>query len=89
MDVERGSRSLSRYDAGPGLVFKLSQILSRFLALMYEAGILALMGWWYHGWKGDPNARVDLIFPCFFPVRLLAWAEMAVEVVRFLLTWSV
>lgn len=68
MDVEQGSRSLSRYDAGPGLVFKLSQIVSRFLALMYEAGIIALMGCWYHGWKGNPGARVDLIFPCFFPL---------------------
>ncbi|KAK3395396.1 hypothetical protein B0T20DRAFT_33616 [Sordaria brevicollis] len=68
MDVEQSPRSLSRYDGGPGLVFKLSQILSRFLALMYEAGIVALMGWWYHGWKGNPSARVDLIFPCFFPL---------------------
>ncbi|KAK3488506.1 hypothetical protein B0T13DRAFT_97590 [Neurospora crassa] len=82
MDVERGSRSLSRYDAGPGLVFKLSQILSRFLALMYEAGILALMGWWYHGWKGDPNARVDLIFPCFFPLGVAVLVN-AYEIVSF------
>lgn len=75
MDVERGPRSLSRYDSGPGLVFKLSQILSRFLALMYEAGVIAVMGWWYHRWKGNPNARVDLIFPCFFPVRLSARSD--------------
>ncbi|KAK3355477.1 hypothetical protein B0H65DRAFT_516386 [Neurospora tetraspora] len=82
MDVERGPRSLSRYDAGPGLVFKLSQILSRFLALIYEAGILAVMGWWYHGWKGNPNARVDLIFPCFFPLGVAVIVN-AYEIVSF------
>ncbi|KAK3497437.1 uncharacterized protein B0T23DRAFT_438299 [Neurospora hispaniola] len=49
---------------------------------MYEAGILALMGWWYHGWKGDPNARVDLIFPCFFPLGVAVLVN-AYEIVSF------
>ncbi|EGZ76797.1 hypothetical protein NEUTE2DRAFT_52773 [Neurospora tetrasperma FGSC 2509] len=49
---------------------------------MYEAGILALMGWWYHGWKGDPNARVDLIFPCFFPLGVAVLVN-AYEMVSF------
>ncbi|KAK3362358.1 hypothetical protein B0T25DRAFT_4442 [Lasiosphaeria hispida] len=61
LDPDNGEREL-------GVVFKFSHVAARFLTLLFEIGILTLVSWLYATWQSDPTVRVDVLFPCFFPV---------------------
>ncbi|KAK1757877.1 hypothetical protein QBC47DRAFT_166603 [Echria macrotheca] len=51
-----------------GIVFKTSQVVCRIIAVLFEIGAITFLAWAYDRWKSEPSVRVDIIFPCFFPV---------------------
>ena len=51
-----------------GFPFKLGSLVVRMASTLFELGALALIAYAYDKWKGDASVRVDIIFPCFFPV---------------------
>jgi len=50
------------------VVFKLSQALLRFLVSLFEIGALTYVAWAYSHWESEALVRVDILFPCFFPI---------------------
>jgi len=51
-----------------GVVFRLSHALFRFLTVLFEIGALTFVAWAYSRWESEALVRVDILFPCFFPV---------------------
>lgn len=56
------------FDKGLGLVFNGVSATSRFLVLLYSIGTLTFVAWSYERWRTEPLVRVDIIFPCLFPL---------------------
>ncbi|KAK0730986.1 hypothetical protein B0H67DRAFT_548824 [Lasiosphaeris hirsuta] len=63
LDPDNGEREL-------GVIFKFSHVTARFLTALFEIGILTLVSWLYATWRTEPTVRVDILFPCFFPVAV-------------------
>ncbi|KAK4454533.1 hypothetical protein QBC34DRAFT_391970 [Podospora aff. communis PSN243] len=50
------------------VIFKLSHALFRFLVILFEIGALTYVAWAYSRWQAEALVRVDVLFPCFFPI---------------------
>ncbi|KAK3393374.1 hypothetical protein B0H63DRAFT_16723 [Podospora didyma] len=68
MEAAERRRKPDRGIPGLRVSFKLIQAVSRFLAVLFELGTLAFIGWLYNTWRYQPSVRVDVLFPSFFPV---------------------
>lgn len=51
-----------------GRLFALSQVIFRTVTLLFETATLAFVAWTFAQWEGDVTVRVDIVWPCFFPV---------------------
>ncbi|KAK0748379.1 hypothetical protein B0T21DRAFT_278757 [Apiosordaria backusii] len=51
-----------------GVPFNFLQVALRFMTFLYEVGSLAFIAWLYHHWRWVSSARVDFLFPSFFPL---------------------
>ncbi|KAK0657028.1 hypothetical protein B0T16DRAFT_452528 [Cercophora newfieldiana] len=51
-----------------GVIFRLSHALFRFLVALFEIGALTYVAWAYSRWEAEALVRVDILFPCFFPI---------------------
>lgn len=53
---------------GYGIVFICIQVSFRFVSAMLSLGAVAFIGYLYNYWRWDATARVDVLFPSFFPL---------------------
>ncbi|KAK3989898.1 hypothetical protein QBC44DRAFT_326284 [Cladorrhinum sp. PSN332] len=54
---------------GPlGFAFNFAQVAFRFLSIFVALGALSFVAWLYDYWRSEPTARVDVLFPSFFPL---------------------
>ncbi|KAK4170662.1 hypothetical protein QBC36DRAFT_371117 [Triangularia setosa] len=51
-----------------GVPFNFLQVALRFTTFLFELGSLAFIAWLYGHWRWEASARVDFIFPSFFPL---------------------
>lgn len=51
-----------------GANFNWAQVILRCLSALFELGAVAFIAWLYSYWRSEPTTRVDVLFPCFFPV---------------------
>ena len=51
-----------------GLLFALGQVIFRTVALLFEIATLAFVAWTFAKWQDEATVRVDIVWPCFFPV---------------------
>ncbi|KAK4200016.1 hypothetical protein QBC40DRAFT_280663 [Triangularia verruculosa] len=53
-----------------GIPFNFLQVALRFTSLLFEVGSLAFIAWLYNHWRREESARVDFLFPSFFPMGI-------------------
>ncbi|KAK1826377.1 hypothetical protein QBC39DRAFT_364573 [Podospora conica] len=58
-----------------GLLFALSQVIFRTVALLFEVATLAFIASTFAKWQGEVTVRVDIVWPCFFPVIVALLAD--------------
>lgn len=51
-----------------GRLFAISQVVFRMVTLLFEIATLAFVARAFKKWEGDITVRVDIVWPCFFPV---------------------
>lgn len=64
----RSRRPRVRAIGALGVPFNFLQVALRFATCLYEVGLIAFIAWLYDHWRREETARVDFLFPSFFPV---------------------
>ncbi|KAK0751802.1 hypothetical protein B0T18DRAFT_319752 [Schizothecium vesticola] len=58
-----------------GLLFALGQVAFRTVALLFETATLAFVAWTFAKWQDEATVRVDIVWPCFFPIIVAILAD--------------
>ncbi|KAK4658938.1 hypothetical protein QC762_105927 [Podospora pseudocomata] len=64
----RSRRPRVRAIGALGVSFNFLQVALRFATCLYEVGLIAFIAWLYDHWRREETARVDFLFPSFFPL---------------------
>lgn len=65
-----------------GRLFAISQVIFRTVTLLFGIATLVFVTLTYVKWEGDITVRVDIVWPCFFPVSFSSFLGFSLGLAR-------